>query len=162
MGYGGEAGGRVYAQGPPNHRRRPRMHVSSGRVSPLSWRVHSYFVVLPSHVSCPVVGSQVKSLYRHGHMSECRDKMEDFKFCMSLKSMEPDSRRDAWIRRRAEWWASRRLGKSSENVWDMRRCVIRPLCQVMAHMTPHHHREPLTNWPPSISQDAAQPSATIA
>ena len=54
-------------------------------------------------------------------MSECHDKMEDFKFCMSLKSMEPDAKRDAWIRRRAEWWANRRLGKSSENVWDVRR-----------------------------------------
>lgn len=54
-------------------------------------------------------------------MSVCGRKMEDFKFCMSLKSMHPEDKRDAWIRRRAEWWAERRLGKSSEEVWDVRR-----------------------------------------
>lgn len=68
----------------------------------------------------PVLGVQVKSLYRFGQMSTCGEKLEDFKFCMSLKSMHPDDKRDAWIRRRAEWWAARRLEKSSENVWDMR------------------------------------------
>lgn len=100
------------------------MHFSTGRISPLPWHVSSYLISLPSHISRAVVGSQVKSLYRHGRMSECRDKMEDFKFCMSLKSMEPEAKRDAWIHRRAEWWASRRLGKSSENVWDVRKYAV--------------------------------------
>ncbi|KAH0827523.1 hypothetical protein J3R83DRAFT_4236 [Lanmaoa asiatica] len=86
-------------------------------------------IFLPSHISRTVVGSQVKSLYRHGRMSECRDKMEDFKFCMSLKSMEPEAKRDAWIRRRAEWWANRRLGKSSENVWSVRRYAADNSCR---------------------------------
>lgn len=62
----------------------------------------------------------MKSLYRYGSMAKCEQKMEDFKFCMSLKSMSLDERRNAWIRRRAEWWATRRLAKSSEDVWDMR------------------------------------------
>jgi hypothetical protein len=84
---------------------------------------------LISHLSCrddltsihlPVLGVQLKSLYRFGHMSNCSEKLEDFKFCMSLKSMHPDEKRDVWIKRRAEWWATRRLDKSSENVWDMR------------------------------------------
>ncbi|KAI9572159.1 hypothetical protein HD554DRAFT_2015779 [Boletus coccyginus] len=87
--------------------------------------------------------SPVKSLYRHGRMSECHDKMEDFKFCMSLKSMEPKAKREAWIRRRAEWWANRRLGKSSENVWNVR-------------------GEPLSNWPPTLSDDATRSSDIIA
>ena len=37
--------------------------------------------------------------------------------------MHPEEQREAWIRKRAEWWAHRRLGKSSENVWDIRKCV---------------------------------------
>lgn len=67
-----------------------------------------------------VVGQQIKALYRFGEMSACGEKLEEFKFCMSLKSMEADEKRDAWIRRRAEWWANRRIKMSSENVWDIR------------------------------------------
>jgi hypothetical protein len=67
------------------------------------------------------VRSQVKSWYRFGEGTKCSAKLEDFKFCMGLKWKEPDERRDAWIRRRAEWWARRRLAKSSEDVWEMRK-----------------------------------------
>lgn len=56
--------------------------------------------------------------------------MEDVKFCMSLKAMIPDEKRTAWIRRRAEWWAERRLSKSSEDIWDIRECVI---CNYLCH-----------------------------
>ena len=42
---------------------------------------------------------------------------------MSIKGLHPEQRRDAWIRHRAEWWARRRLGLSSENVWEMRAYV---------------------------------------
>ena len=68
-----------------------------------------------------VMGSQLRSLYRYGEMATCSPKLEEFKFCMSLKSMDPDEKRDAWIRRRAEWWATRRLAKGSEDVWDARK-----------------------------------------
>ncbi|KAI0919618.1 hypothetical protein AcW1_003176 [Taiwanofungus camphoratus] len=71
-------------------------------------------------LACNIVGVQLKSLYRYGHMSVCAPKLEEFKFCMSIKSKHPEEKRDAWIRRRAEWWARRRLANSSENVWDMR------------------------------------------
>lgn len=74
-----------------------------------------------SHCLFSVLGVQLKSLYRHGEMSKCGQKMEDFKFCMANKSLHPEDRRDAWIRRRAEWWAKRRLEKSSEDVWEMRK-----------------------------------------
>lgn len=124
-------------------------------------RAQLYLISLPSHTSCAVVGSQVKSVYRHGRMSECRDKMEDFKFCMSLKSMEPEAKRDVWIRRRAEWWANRRLGKSSESVWDVRRYAAD---NSFVNFTDHAHttiRELLSDWPPSLSDDAAQSSGTI-
>lgn len=72
-----------------------------------------------------VLHAQVKSLYRHGHMSECSDKLEDFKFCMSLKSLHPEQKKDAWIQRQAERQAARRLDKSSENVWEIRKSVLR-------------------------------------
>jgi len=39
---------------------------------------------------------------------------------MTLKSMHPEERREAWINRRAEWWTHRRRNKSSEDVWDIR------------------------------------------
>lgn len=53
-------------------------------------------------------------------MSECAHKMEEFKFCMSIKSMHPEEKRNIWIRRRAKWWARRRVAKSSEDIWEMR------------------------------------------
>ncbi|KAI6032898.1 hypothetical protein F5J12DRAFT_699971, partial [Pisolithus orientalis] len=87
--------------------------------------------LLDGFLMCHVLNAQFKSLYRYGRMSECGDKLEAFKFCLSLKSMHPEQKRDAWIRRRAEEWASKRLGKSSENIWEMR-------------------AEPLQNWPPTL------------
>ena len=75
-----------------------------------------------------VIRNQIKSLYRFGHRTtDCDRKFNEFKFCLTLKVMHPEERREAWIRRRAEWWAHRRLGKSSENVWDIRKCVSLPL-----------------------------------
>ncbi|CAL1707768.1 unnamed protein product [Somion occarium] len=93
-------------------------------------------------ISCNVISSQVKSLYRYGHMAECAHKAEDFKFCMSSKSLHPEERRDAWIRRRAEWWAQRRLTKSSEDIWDIR-------------------TEPLSNYPPPRSEAGVDATPTI-
>jgi len=73
---------------------------------------------------CIVIRNQIKSVYRFGHrVQECDRKYDDFKFCLTLKVMHPEEQHEAWIRRRAEWWAHRRLGKSSENVWDIRKCV---------------------------------------
>lgn len=68
-----------------------------------------------------VVGNQIRSLYRYGRGSECSEKWNDVKFCMSLKALEGEERRRAWLRYRAEWWAQRRMGRSSEDVWETRR-----------------------------------------
>ncbi|CAE6502813.1 unnamed protein product [Rhizoctonia solani] len=78
---------------------------------------------------CHALGPQFKAVYRHGTLAFCQPKFEDFKFCLSIKTLEPEERRKAWIRRRAEWWASRRVGQSSEDVWEIR-------------------TEPLQNFPP--------------
>ncbi|KAI0639111.1 hypothetical protein C8Q77DRAFT_1079487 [Trametes polyzona] len=69
---------------------------------------------------CNVISAQARSLYRYGEMATCAPKLEDFKFCMSLKGVHPEEKRELWIRRRAEWWARRRAGKCSEDVWDVR------------------------------------------
>lgn len=61
-------------------------------------------------------------------MATCSPKLEEFKFCMSLKGMHPEEKRDVWIRRRAEWWARRRAHKSSEDVWDVRTLVSSVFC----------------------------------
>ncbi|PAV20292.1 hypothetical protein PNOK_0291900 [Pyrrhoderma noxium] len=76
--------------------------------------------ILDDFLSCNALGFQLKSVYRYGRQSECGRKLEDFKFCLSLKSLDEDARREAWIRRRAEWWAARRTGKSCEDVWTVR------------------------------------------
>jgi Protein of unknown function (DUF3128) len=79
------------------------------------------------HKSKTVLGTQLKSIYRFGEMAHCSAKWNEFKFCMSIKGLHPEQRRNAWIRHRAEWWARRRLGPSSENVWEKRAYVVGPI-----------------------------------
>jgi hypothetical protein len=43
---------------------------------------------------------------------------------MSLKSLDEERKEEVWIRRRAEWWAGRRMGRSSEEVWDAKKYVF--------------------------------------
>jgi hypothetical protein len=96
-----------------------------------------------------VLGTQLKSIYRFGEMARCSAKWNEFKFCMSVKGLHPEQRRDVWIRRRAEWWARRRVGLSSENVWEMRTYVP---CLLDHHncFSPNAFREPLRNYPPPL------------
>ncbi|KAG6877470.1 hypothetical protein C0993_007087 [Termitomyces sp. T159_Od127] len=83
-----------------------------------------------TYLSCSVIRNQIKSIYRYGERPVCGPKFEDFKFCFSLKSLDPEERRDLWISRRAEWWAHRRLTKSSEDIWDIRESVSHSLSHV--------------------------------
>lgn len=63
--------------------------------------------------------SQFFSLYRNGHASlDCSAKWDDFKFCLSARTLSDDRKREAWVRRRAEWWAGRRQEGSSEAIWE--------------------------------------------
>jgi hypothetical protein len=68
-----------------------------------------------------VIGSQFRSLYREGQVATCRPKLDEFKFCLSLRSLSSEERREVWINRRADWWARRRISGSSEDVWEIRR-----------------------------------------
>lgn len=59
-------------------------------------------------------------------MAKCAPKMDEFKYCMSIKSLHPEEKRAEWIRHRAEYWARKRLTMSSENVWEVRTYVFLP------------------------------------
>ncbi|KAH9083719.1 hypothetical protein EDB83DRAFT_2502631 [Lactarius deliciosus] len=98
--------------------------------------VPSCMNVFDDFLSCNILGTQLKSLYRFGEMAHCSAKWNEFKFCLSVKGLHPEQRRDAWIRHRAEWWARRRLGTSSENVWERR-------------------AQPLKDYPPPVPSQAA-------
>jgi hypothetical protein len=63
---------------------------------------------------------QLRSFYRHGEFRDCTWKFQDFKYCLSLKSEDPEIKRQLWVKRKAEWWAARRASGSSEDVWDVR------------------------------------------
>ncbi|EIM79909.1 uncharacterized protein STEHIDRAFT_105946 [Stereum hirsutum FP-91666 SS1] len=76
--------------------------------------------VFDDFLKCNLLGNQFRSLWRYGQSANCTTKLQDFKFCMSIARLEPDEKREVWIQRRAEWWARRRTGVSSENVWEAR------------------------------------------
>ncbi|KAG7530892.1 hypothetical protein FFLO_04715 [Filobasidium floriforme] len=92
-------------------------------------------------LSCYALGPQLRNVYRHGAPKVCTTKFEDFKYCMSLKSVDEEERRKMWIRRRAGWWAARRVGGSSEDVWDVRSA-------------------PPANFPPNFGEKEASTSST--
>jgi hypothetical protein len=69
---------------------------------------------------CFALGPQIKHVYRYGLPNDCKPKLEDFKYCLTLKGLSPEERREIWIRKRAEAMATKRLTISSEDVWTMR------------------------------------------
>ncbi|SNX85083.1 uncharacterized protein MEPE_03792 [Melanopsichium pennsylvanicum] len=74
---------------------------------------------------CFALGPQLKAVYRYGGLQDCKGKLDDFKFCLTLKGMSQEERYDNWIRRKAEKTAEKRLGReSSETVWELRRDPI--------------------------------------
>ena len=63
---------------------------------------------------------QLNSIYRYGEYKNCDRPWDDFKWCFSNNKLDDDEKLTKWIERRAEWWAQRRLTRSSEDVWDAR------------------------------------------
>ncbi|KAI0302483.1 hypothetical protein BC826DRAFT_1089647 [Russula brevipes] len=101
------------------------------RLHPTPEDTPTCMTVFDDFLACNVLANQLRTLYRFGETARCSAKWNEFKFCMSIKGLHPEQRRDVWIRHRAEWWARRRLGLSSENVWEMR-------------------TEPLRDYPPLV------------
>ncbi|KZV88700.1 hypothetical protein EXIGLDRAFT_170984 [Exidia glandulosa HHB12029] len=73
-----------------------------------------------SYFRCHLLPSQLRSVYRFGERAQCTRLLEDWKWCMSVNRLSAEQKREEWIRRRAQWWARRRLGRSSEDVWEYR------------------------------------------
>ncbi|ORY24209.1 hypothetical protein BCR39DRAFT_547539 [Naematelia encephala] len=67
---------------------------------------------------------QLRSFYRYGRSSDSLWRWSDFKYCLSLKSETEEKRRELWIKRKAEWWAKRRVEGSSEDVWEIRQTPL--------------------------------------
>ena len=73
-------------------------------------------------LSCYALGSQFRHAYRYGTVADCGTYSDDFKFCLTMRKLEPQYRRDAYLQRRADERAHARKGfRSSEAVWEMRR-----------------------------------------
>lgn len=87
----------------------------------------------------PALGKQLKHIYRYGTPTVCAEKMEAFRFCLSLKALSPEDRYEAWIQRRAQVMASKRLTQSSEDVWEAREASIAP-------SDPHPEPERKKGW----------------
>jgi hypothetical protein len=108
------------------------------------WFLRHSYLICPSEIR-----NSVRDVYRYGERRDCNPKWDDYKFCLTLKFKEDDDRYEGWIKRRATWWAKRRLDKSSEDVWAMRKCV-----PCLAGLTLTNwlvaYSEPLQNYPPPI------------
>ena len=113
----------------PSSERPSRWKAACQAASPSSTTISFAIVRRPIRLSllstkCPplsaALAAQFRAVYRFGQPAGCPAKFEDFKFCMSLKGVSEERRQEVWIRRRAESWAERRMGKSSEDVWTAR------------------------------------------
>lgn len=69
---------------------------------------------------------------------------------MSLKFMDDEKKYDTWIQRRAVWWAKRRIGRSSEDVWEMRECVH--TAPLMLFTSNTYLSTPLVGYPRPITE----------
>ena len=67
------------------------------------------------------VGQQFTSLYRYGTARDCSAKWDDFKYCLANRSSSEEEKTEDYIRRRAEHWAERRAGPSSEDIWKAKK-----------------------------------------
>ncbi|CBQ73548.1 conserved hypothetical protein [Sporisorium reilianum SRZ2] len=71
---------------------------------------------------CFALGPQLKAVYRYGGVQDCKAKLDDFKYCLTMKGMSQEEKYEAWIQRKAQTTAGKRLGReSAENVWQIRR-----------------------------------------
>lgn len=74
---------------------------------------------------------QFRAVYRYGSFDDCTRKLDDFKFCLTLKGIDQAQKREAYIERKARAMARRRMpgGNTSEEVWEMRTDpIIDPQC----------------------------------
>ena len=84
--------------------------------------IPSCLTLFDKWLTCYALGEQFRSVYRYGTIANCAPRREDFKFCLTLRQYDPETRRAKWLERRAEASAHQRKGvRTSEAVWEMRR-----------------------------------------
>lgn len=84
--------------------------------------IPSCLTLFDKWLTCYSVGHQLRSAYRYGTVADCAPRREDFKFCLTLRGLDPEVRRAKWLERRADAKAHQRKGfRTSEAVWDLRR-----------------------------------------
>ncbi|CAD6584725.1 MAG: hypothetical protein CYPHOPRED_002831 [Cyphobasidiales sp. Tagirdzhanova-0007] len=88
---------------------------------PINGGLPSCVTLFDNFLLCFAVGSQFTSLYRYGTARDCSAKWDDFKFCMANRSLSEEQKTEEWIKRRAEFWAVKRLESSSEEIWEAKK-----------------------------------------
>jgi hypothetical protein len=68
---------------------------------------------------------QLRAYYLTGQLDSCQQVKDDFRYCYSVlsKASNEERRRELYVKHKAEQWAERRMGKSSEDVWTVRSSV---------------------------------------
>ncbi|PWN26237.1 hypothetical protein BDZ90DRAFT_233369 [Jaminaea rosea] len=72
--------------------------------------------------TCFALTPQFTHVYRYGVFNDCADKLDDFKFCLTLKGLDRAQRHEAFVERKARAMATRRMpgGDTSEEIWTLR------------------------------------------
>ncbi|KAE8270108.1 hypothetical protein A4X09_0g2227 [Tilletia walkeri] len=101
-------------------------------------------------IQCFALFPQLNAIYRHGTFSNCEDKLDDWKACLSLRGLDSDEKYRAWIQRRAEMAVRKRMSKqSTEEVWNFR------LAADASVVDPDHESEEFPNPPTDASASYA-------
>lgn len=80
---------------------------------------------------------QLLSIYRYAEYKKCDRPWDDFKWCFFNNKLDDEQKLKAWIERRADWWARRRLNRSSEDVWDAREDTEQPKTWPTSNLDPN-------------------------
>ncbi|KAA8905969.1 hypothetical protein FN846DRAFT_949419 [Sphaerosporella brunnea] len=70
---------------------------------------------------CYSFGGQFLNIYRYGSFRDCSEKSADWRFCMKTKVRGEVARRAMILARNKEKAAKYKVGKSSEDVWNVRK-----------------------------------------
>ena len=69
---------------------------------------------------CSSMGGQLNNIYRYGGLRSCTEQWKQWRFCMRTKAMGEDEKKRRIREFYMEREAKKRVGRSSERVWDVR------------------------------------------
>ncbi|KAG0637254.1 hypothetical protein HOY80DRAFT_973890 [Tuber brumale] len=73
---------------------------------------------------CYSLGGQFLNVYRYGELKSCSEKAADWRFCMRTRSYGPIARKAMIMARFKEKAGRYKVGRSSEDVWEVRRVPV--------------------------------------